>query len=160
MEQITLNGKFEITFPDDFYVMSDEEVAPYKFGLGGETAYLKAPDLHMIISLGVRKNEGVGGFFGKLLTGDDLVGNLESCYSRNMKRFGYRKTDNISRDISGIQANGIRYEYTAQNIEMTGESLALKNEKADYYLHVYYRTNVSEASRVTWNEILDTAKWK
>lgn len=157
---ITINNELELAIPEDFHEMSDDETAGLRVGSNGESICLKAPDLHMIISIGWKQNKGVANFLSKLLNGDDIVKSLDSCYRKSMKPFGYKRTDDISRPVDGIQADGIRYEYQAQGIDMTGESMGLKKDDELYYLHVYYRTEFRDNCRAVWKEILDSAKWK
>ena len=153
---ITINNELELSIPEDFYEMSEAETAGLRIGSNGESICLKAPDRHMVISIGWKKN----GLLSKLLNGGDFVSELDSCYRKSMKPFGYRRTDDISREIDGVRAEGIRYEYQAQDIDMTGESMGLKKDNELYYFHVYYRTMYSDTSRDTWKEILDSAKWQ
>lgn len=153
---ITINNELELSIPEDFREMSADEKAGLQMSSHGESICLKAPERHMVISIGWKKN----GLLSKLLNGGDFVSELDSCYRKSMKPFGYRRTDDISREIDGVRADGIRYEYQAQGIDMTGESMGLKKDNELYYLHVYYRTEFSDNCRAVWKEILDSAKWK
>ncbi|MBE6016303.1 MAG: hypothetical protein E7233_01665 [Lachnospiraceae bacterium] len=153
---ITINNELELSIPEDFREMSADEKAGLQMSSHGESICLKAPERHMVISIGWKKN----GLLSKLLSGGDFAEELDSCYRKAMKPFGYRRTDDISREVDGVKADGIRYEYTAQDIGMTGESMGLKKDNEIYYFHVYYRTMYSDTGRDVWNGILDSAKWK
>ena len=127
---------------------------------GNNVVSLKAPDLHMVVSIGWRKTEGIRSVFSRLLTGNDLVKNMESCYKRSMKQYGYEREDYVQCQAGGVSAEGLRYTYTAEGIEMTAESYVLEKDQAIYYLHCYYRTKFSQESRVIWKQLLDSAEWK
>lgn len=156
MQNITLNKTIQLSYPENFRIMSESEIAQLSvIGKGGEGTALKSEDLHIIISMGWKS---VGGFFSKLLSGNDLAATMESVFRKQMKPFGYAKTDNLTQQIAGETAKGLRYTYQAQGVDMTGESFVLKKGSTQYYLHVYYRTALAEESREVWKSILDSAK--
>ena len=157
MDPILLNNKLQIAGLDGFRRMTDEELAGLRRGIGnGESVSVIAPELHMIISAGWKKE---GGIFSRLVTGNDLVANMESCYRKSFKPFGFTFEQYIDTDVAGVSAHGLRYSYEAKEIGMTAESSVLKKDGILYYLHVYYRTSVQEESRENWRRILDAAKW-
>ena len=155
MEPIVLNDEIQISGLDRFRVMTEEETAGVRLGKQGKVICVIAPDLHIILSLGWKKE---GGLFTRLLGGNDPVANMEGCYRRAFKPYGFAMGGYLERTIAGERARGLRYTYTAQGIEMTGESYALKKNGTMYYLHSYYRTSFREESVRIWNGILDMAR--
>ena len=154
MEPVLLNHEIQISGLERFRLMTEEETAGLRLGHQGEVICIKAEELHMVLSLGWKKE---GGMFSRLLSGDDPVAGMEKCYREAFKPFGFAMGAYLERTIAGESARGLRYTYTAQGIEMTGESYALKKNKTLYYLHCYYRTSFREECVKTWNGILDTA---
>lgn len=158
MGQYTLNNTLCLTFPDSFHIMSEEEAAGLRANANkGDGVVLKAEEHHMAVSLAWK---AAGGFFARLLTGNDPVANLETCYKKQFKPFNYGLDGHLSITLGGETAQGIRYHYTAQEIDMTGESYVLSKEGTEYYLHVYYRTMYAEECRNIWNAAIKTAVWE
>ena len=154
MDPVMLNDEIQISGMDHFRVMTEEETAAVRLGRQGKGICVIAPDLHIILSLGWKKE---GGLFARLLGGNDPVANMEACYRKAFKPFGFAMGGYLERTIAGESARGLRYTYTAQGIDMTGESYALKKNGTMYYLHSYYRTSFREETVRIWNGILDTA---
>ena len=157
MEQILLNNALQLSGLEQFRLMTDEETAGFRLGQSTDTVSITSPELHLLISAGWRKE---GGFFSRLMGGNDYVGNMEKCYRRVFKPYGFRMDSRPGRQIAGEMAQGVRYTYRAKETDMTGESFVLKKDDTLYYLHAYYRTSQREESLKRWNAILDTAVWK
>ena len=155
MEPVMLNNEIQISGLEHFRVMTEEETAGLRAGRQGEVICLTAPELHIALSLGWKKE---GGLFNRLLFGNDPVANMEACYKKGFKPYGFAMGGYLERTIAGESARGLRYTYTAKGIDMTGESYALKKNGTMYYLHSYYRTSSREESLRIWNGILDVAK--
>ena len=157
VDQITLNNTLQLSGLECFRIMDEDEIAGYRMGLASGGVCLCATEKHMIISTAWKKE---GGFLARLFGYSDLVRSMESCYRRSFKQYGFNMDGYLERETGGVTANGLRYRYNAQDIDMTGESYALEKDGIVYYLHVYYRTAFSEECRKIWNAILDTAKWQ
>ena len=155
MEPVMLNDEIQISGLDHFRMMTEEETAGLRLGRQEKGISVTAPDLHMVLSFGWKKE---GGMFARLLGGNDPVANMEASYQKAFKPYGFAMGGRLERTIAGENARGLRYTYTAQGIEMTGESYVLKKNGTMYYLHSYYRTSLHEESLKIWNGILDTAR--
>ncbi len=158
MEQIFINDTLRLSVPDSFHTIPKEELRALRTGFSGKSIALRSEEKHIILSIGWKKAEGLGALFGKLLVGDDLVRQLENCYSRGQQ--GYETKAYPEYTIGGIHAGGLRYTYTAKDIDMTGESYAFKKDKTVYYIHFYYRTDRQDESLEECRAILDSASWK
>ena len=154
MEPVMLNNEIRISGLDLFRVMTEEEMIHVRHDKKG--ICIIAPDLHIILSLAWKKE---GGLFSRLLGGNDPVANIEACYRKSFKPYGYVLDGYLERTIAGENARGLRYTYTAQGIGMSGETYVLKKNGTIYYLHSYYRTSFREECVRTWNDILDTARY-
>ena len=155
MKTIVLDDALHVSFPDDFQEMSREERAALKGCADDHAICLKSAKQHIIFSLAWVKD----GLLSKMLRGNDLVKNAENYYKKRMRPYGYKTLGYVTRNIGGENADGLRYTYTAQGIDMTGETCALRRDNKLYYIHCYYRTELSEESRENIEQILDTATW-
>ncbi len=70
----------------------------------------------------------------------------------------YREMTDEERSIGGSEASGFRYHYTAQGIDMTGESCIGKKGSTFYYFQCYTRAALPENDAV-WQQLLETAEW-
>ena len=155
MKSIVLDDALHVSFPDDFQEMSREELAAFKNGVGDHGICLKSDKQHIIFSLAWVKD----GLLSKIARGNDLVKNAENFYKKRMRSYGYKTQGYVTYDIGGEKADGLRYTYTAQGIDMTGETYAIRKDHKLYYIHCYYRTELSKESRESIEKILGTAAW-
>ena len=159
MKQILINNKLLVSFPESFFQMDKEE----KASLGADSdkiVALKSTELHIVVSIGWKNVDGVRGLFNKILMGNDPVKNMESFFQKRIKKYGYKKEEYLQCEAGGMTAEGLHYTYTSQGIAMTGESYVLKKEQTLYYLHCYYRTDLSQESRIICKQLLDSIQWK
>ena len=160
MDKILINDSLKICFPDSFHVMSKEERAEVNNKTGDRGICLKAPDLHIIISIAWVRVDGIRGVFSRLFRGKDPVKNAESFYKKKMKAYGYKTEQYLKYQIGGTDAEGLRYSYLAQGIDMMGETCSLKKDRVLYYFHCYYRAQQLTESQDVWKTILDSAQWE
>ena len=81
--------------------------------------------------------------------------NMARQIEKKLKKFSYVWLDDVKRTISDKLARGLDYEYVAKGINMTCESLVIKDEAVLYYFHMYARKIRREESLEIFNEILD-----
>ena len=156
MKPLLINDKLHVRFPDGFQEMSREERAALKDHSGNHGISLKSTEHHIILSIGWTRVDGIRGVFSKMLRGKDPVQNAEDCYKKQMRSFGYRTQERLTREIAGVLAEGLRFCYSAQGIEMTGETYVFEKDRTLYYFHCYYRTQLSEESLPVLSSILDS----
>ena len=149
--------KMEMTIPEGFYELGEEELARMNFLSNGPCVCLSDPERHMIISLGLKQT---GRFASALLSAKDLGRNMEKQLKKWMRPYDYRPGDFREREIAGMSAFGFSYGYTVQDVEMYGESYAAKEGKVIYYLHLYAREALKEDSIAVWDKILSSARMK
>lgn len=143
-----------ITAQAGFHRMDEAEWSRLRVIADGEGAGFSDPERHMIVTLGFRQ---AGGFSAALLNVRALAKNMEMQLRRAMAALDYRTETMKQRSIGGKTAEGLRCSYTAQGTGMTGESYVIKDGKQIWYLHVYMRTALLEASVPVWEELLDAA---
>ena len=155
MNEITLNDRVKLIYPEGFRLLSEEERGRLRMLEEGPGLSLSDPARHMLLSLGWTRLNPLSGLLGAY----DLAKNMESRVSRAMAPYGYRREGFGSRNVGGREASGFRYEYTAENVPMYGESYALKEGRTLYYFHLYARQELKEESLPLWGRLLEEARW-
>lgn len=156
MMMIEINHELQVTCPESFHVMDDEERSKLNFLGEGEFECLSDPERHIMICIGWKK---LTGLTAALVSASMTAGSMEKRIRRPMKRFGYRMTGTKTLRIDGETASGYGYEYEVQDIAMAGESYACKRGSVMYYFHAYYRKALLEDSVPVWERIVDAMRW-
>ena len=157
MNKELLNNELEFAYPDGFGVMGPEEVKALNTFKEGPGWCIKDPDRHMIITVAWKK---AGGLTSLLAGTKDVAKSFDSSFKKLMAPYGYVLEGYVEGEIAGRKYDGIKYHYTAQDIEMYGESLSVKNGKNYYYVHFYARQELREASDKVMENILTGSSWK
>ena len=155
MEEVLLNDKYRLQYPDGFHIMDEEESSRLNLLEGGSFIGLTDPGRHMIITVGWRKT---GGFLSVMLKTKDLAAKMEKTIGQAMKPLGFRSEGHLDRIIAGNRAEGFSYTYQAQDTAMLGQSCVLKADKTVFYFHLYTREALREENLPVWNKILDSVK--
>lgn len=138
-------------YPDGFHIMDEEESGSLKFLGEGERICLSDPERHMLVCIGWKQ---VGSIVSHLIGTKNLAKDMEQRVRRPMKQFGYRMGGFSKKKLGGKEALGFSYEYTAQGIDMTGESYVIKIGKEIYSFHVYIRTELKSECFSVWEKML------
>ena len=91
-----------------------------------------------------------------MLNSKDIAKNMEQTIEKALAPSDYHFDCWRSRKNGNLGFEGFRYDYSAQDIEMTAESYAAKYKKTVYYVHVYMRSALEEESLAVTEEILDS----
>ena len=150
-----LNNELEITLPDGFHILTEEELAGMNFSDGKPDLCISDPERHIIISIAWRKS----GFAAHLLSAKDVIGKMESGIRKSMEPYGYSLETFLTEDMNGTPAEGFRYEYEAQGISMIGETFSVRKGKVFYYIHCYLRKALREESLQTLESFFGTFRW-
>lgn len=155
MYKATCNAELCFTFPDGFSKL-DEEVKR-RMGISGndQVEMFSDPERHMLINVGWRPMN----LAGRLNTVKDMMKSVEAGISKQMQPYGYRYVTESALEVDGVKAEVMEYEYTAEGIDMFGETVVIKANKIMYNIHLYARKELKETSLETWHEILDSVKW-
>lgn len=151
MAEFIINNEMKVTCPEGFHVMNEEELSELNFIAKGDCEVLSDPERHIIISVGWRSAKGVSFL---LLRPYDIVRNEARTVARANKYFNFRMGDFTEGVIGGEDANGFRYGYTADEIDMAVETVVLRHNKKFYYLHFYTREDQMEENGALWEEAL------
>ena len=151
-----LNQELNISFPEGFHVLNDEERRGLRFIENGPGVCVSDPQRHILVSISWRT---IGGFAALLLNTGDAAMKMESNISEAMKSYGYQLGGFIDKELDGLRAVGFRYDYQSQDIDMTAEAYLLKKGKVFYYFYVYARTEGKDDSLSVWETILNSIRW-
>ncbi|MBO5994990.1 MAG: hypothetical protein J6Q41_05710 [Firmicutes bacterium] len=155
MNKITCNAELLIPFPDGFNKLDEEVKRRMGASSKDQGEMVSDPDRHMLVSIGWRPLN----LAARLNGVKDLMKAVEKGISKDMQPFGYKFVNSADLDIDGELAECFNYEYTAEEIDMIGQTIVIKRNKLMYNIHLYARKELKEASLETWKEILDSIKW-
>ena len=156
MTKTAINNELNITLPEGFHEMDEAEKGKMNFYNEEPGCCFSDPDRHMVLSVSWKKN-----LLGSILIGTkEVAANMEKSIRKPMAQFGYSLQGYVTEDIGGAAAEGFRYSYTAEGIEMTGESLSAKKGRTFYYIHCYMRTELLDESTEVLKEILKDCEWQ
>ena len=154
MDPLTINGRFTMTCPEGWRVMTEKEKQKLNQTTDGDSLTLIHEEGQMIASIGWKE---VNAFAGFLLNIIRPVTSTEASVNQSMAGYGYRKRDALTREIGGVKAEGFRYTYTA-GTPMVGESYVIRQGRSLTFFHVYLRDALREVSLERWNELLDAVQ--
>lgn len=155
MLKVTVNNELELTCPDSFHVMDEEERGTMNMQEGSSWTGLSCPDKNIIVTIGWKK---IGLIASLLLSPKDLAKGTERQITESLIPYRYADQGRTRRNIAGNTARGFSYSYEAQETRMRGECTILKLDRTIYYLYLYARENRWEESAEVWEEILASAK--
>jgi hypothetical protein len=153
MEKTVANGKLEITLPDGFHLMDEEEKNKLNVVAGGEFIAFADPERHITATVGWRDL----GLASLLVGSSDAVKTAEKQIGDAMQRFGYEFTGFVDRNISGRSCRGFDYTYRTGDTGMGGETCAMKSGRYMYFFNAYFRQEHKEESLDVWKGILASA---
>ena len=81
---------------------------------------------------------------------------MEKFFAKGQEPYGYQMEEEKDRIIAGKTAKGFRYSYHTSGIDMSSESLVMKNDGTVYYFHIYYQTKLQSESLDVWEQILES----
>ena len=125
MDIQVLNNELKVAVPDGFHVMDKAELAKFNAYKELPDWSINDPERHIIISVSWKKS----GFGALMLSSKEVAKKMESVLQKPMAAFGYKLQGFGSKKIGGAAADGFRYTYTAQDIDMVGESYSVKKGK-------------------------------
>ena len=155
MNKITCNAELCLYLPDGFAKLDEEVMRRMGISSKDPMEMVSDPERHMLISIGWRPLN----LAARLNGVKDLMKVVESGISKDMQPYGYQYGDCSALELDGEMAESFSYEYTAEDIEMHGETVVIKRNKLMYNIHLYARKELLESSLETWQEILDSIKW-
>ena len=130
MKDTTFLNEVHIEYPDDFSEMNGDEIRRY---FAGDMLRwgARSSEKHIILSVGKTKTS----LMSMLLNAKDVLSGAEKTLSRGLK--DYKRTEEFKTELSGITAEGIRFEYTAddKNVRQYSEMYVVKVKCSFYTVH-------------------------
>ena len=156
MKEKVLNQELRITYDETFHELTEEEIAKMNFLSDKPQLCLSDPERHILITAGHRQ---INGFSAMMLNVKDIAKKSQEQVRGAMKNLGYTEEQIREVNIGGRKAEGFRFGYTADGIEMSGETIVLKSGRTLYYINCYYRTALKADSEPAIRQILESASW-
>ena len=153
---MTLNNELELTIPEGFHEMDEEERSKLTFAGGEPGLCISNPDLHIVVTVGWRRLVRLAAF---AVTARSAATDTEIQISKMMKRLNYQEKGFSDRELGGKSASGFRYIYDSKNTKMMGETFFVKNGKTLYGINYYGRRSLEKESMPAWKELLDSVRW-
>ncbi len=149
-----INNEINLTYPDGFRPMSEEEMTRY-FGSPENRWGVYDPDRHILLSVSWSKI----GFFQKLTDAEGLMIDIESRLRRNL--LNYQKVTSYKMKLGKQKAEGVRFEYRVNDarIVQVGDVVAFKYKKKFYVIHFVTRKATAGADRQALKETLDSVSF-
>lgn len=157
MKTKTINEALTFAYPDDFEEMSEAEIGSMPHYGEAPQFVIRNAERHIIVSVGFKE---INGFSAMVLNTKDIAKKTKSEIGKVMKESSYELIADVSESIGGKTAEGFRYRYMVQDVDMSSESLIVKEGKDLYYIQCYYRTALSEDSLPVFEEMLKNSSWK
>ena len=151
-----MNNELNLVIPDGFHRMSDEELKKLnRVGGSGTDFCISDPERHIMFSAASKKST----FAAMMLSSKEAADKAEKDIGRLLGNSGYHLDGSLTQPVGNITADGFRYSYKAQDIQMTAECLTVKKNKTFYYFHSYYRTELADESRKVIQDIFASCNW-
>ena len=150
--RISIENRLYMDCPDGFHELTEDERKGMSLASGGKGLCISDPVKQIMI---FAEWAQVSGLHAWLLGRREVSWNMSRQIEKRLKQLSFVWLDDVKRTISGKLARGMDYEYVAKGINMTCESLAIKDEENHYYFHMYARKIRREESLEILNEILD-----
>ena len=157
MGRTQLNKELNLSYPDEFKVLSGEDLKQYKFFEEAPGFCINDAERHIMISISWRQ---ANPFVAMLAGTADIARNMEAKIRKPMSKYGYHLEEFMTRQIGGKAADGYRYTYRVQGIGMVGETLSVKSGSNFYYIHSYFREELREESLKVLDEIFMDVNWE
>ncbi len=150
--RISIENRLYMDCPEGFHELTEEERKGMNFAADEKVMAISDPVRHIIITVAWAQISGLNAW---LLGRREVSWNMSRQIEKKLKKFSFVWLADIKRDIDGRLARGMDYEYVANRIHMSCESLVIKSEENLYYFHMYASKIRRDESLEIFNEILD-----
>ena len=154
MSEFKINGRFRLICPEGFRPMTKEQRTQLRIAEDGDILCLSSEDGNMAVSIGWKEIPYRASLILHILP---PVKSVAASVERSMAPYGYRKEEDLTRQIGGQNAAGFRYTYTA-GTSMVGETYVIHQGKALTFFHMYLRGESREQGLVQWSTLLDAVQ--
>lgn len=153
-----INNDMIISYNDGFDRMDEKEMSQLTFYETSPGLCIKDPDRHIIMTFAYKKT---GAFVAFLASNPkEVARSMAKKLGKIMAPDSFQLDDERTFDFDGYQGGGFKYHYQAQGIDMSGQSYVIKKEKTYYYIHAYYRTELTTESEAVITQTLASIRWQ
>ena len=151
MLSVNINGQINLTYPEGFNEMGEEELIRY-FSSPDNRWGVYEPDKHVIISVSWKK----AGFFSFMSDAESIIIGAESRMRRNLLNYQRTKAGKMKLCGKKIKAYGITFEYRVNDkkIVQVGDLVVFKYKKFIYAIHYIGRKANEEENRPVFDELI------
>lgn len=150
--RISIENRLYMDCPEGFHELTEEERKGMNFASDEKVMAISDPVRHIIITVAWAQISGLNAW---LLGRREVSWNMSRQIEKKLKKFSFVWLADIKRTIDGRLARGMDYEYVANRIHMSCESLVIKSEENLYYFHMYASKIRKDESLAIFHEILD-----
>lgn len=149
MNKARINNEIELTYPDGFREMSEDELSKYFSSPANRWGAYNA-DEHIILSVSWTKK----GFLSFLTDEESILIGAESCMKRNL--LNYQRISSFKTTVASKKARGIRFEYRVNDAKIiqVGDLIVFRQKNKFYAVHYITRKANAGSSRVAFEETL------
>ena len=153
MYDVTVNDEIELSYPDDFKVLTPEEITHY-FTSANNRWTAKDNERHLLLSVAWTKP----GFISYITDSRSVMKGIESQLKRNMNAFCKIGSETIV--LGSHKGHALSYEYRARDkdISQCGELIVFRQKDKFYIIDYIYRKENSAEAKDVLNTILPTIK--
>ena len=146
MSNVKINNAINLTYPDNFKEMSDEELTRYFSSPKNRWGVYNA-DEHIILSISWTKA-------GFLTDAEMMLMDIEARLSRRL--LNYQKISSFKTKVASKKAHGIRFEYRVNDarIVQVSDMIVFKVKNRFYAIHYITRKVNAASSRLVLEEVL------
>lgn len=157
MEKILLNNELELTCPEGFHVLNEEEMNKFNFANDKPGCVLENKDSHIIISLSWRP---INGLLALMVNVRELAQKMAQYISEADQPYDHRQGDSFTGTVAGEKSAGFDYHYKAQDIDMDGRAIVVKHRRMLYYMYFYSRSQLRQQSLEQIELIISSMSFK
>jgi hypothetical protein len=151
MNTARINNELNLTYPDGFTEMSEEELARYFSTPQNRWGVYNAAE-HIVLSVSWTK----AGFLSFLSDAESVLIGIEGRTRRNL--LNYQRVSEYKMNISKNKAYGVRFEYRVNDarIVQVGDLIAFKVKNKYYIINYITRKENAGAAREALKATLDS----
>lgn len=149
MNNANINNELQLSYPDGFKEMGEEELKKY-FSSDQNRWGVYEADKHIILSVSWTK----AGFLSFMTDAESMMMSIEARMCRNL--LNYQRISSFKTKVAGKKAFGIRFEYRVNDarIVQVADLIAFKYKKKFYAFHYITRKATAAADRAAFEEVL------
>ena len=157
MERILLNDQLELSCPEGFRRLNEEEIKKFNFANEAPGCVLQNEECHLIVSLAWRK---VNFLLSRLISVKELSGRMADYIANADKDYGHKRGENFDVRVAGEKAAGFEYSYTVEDTAMDARVIITRHRGFFYYMYFYFRSANRQESLKLIDEIVNSMSWK